>query len=297
MKKLLKLFLILFIPIISNGQDFQLKFQKCIEIKDTSCQREILTNWEKINPEDPELYTSYFNFHFLKARQEIVTLSKNEPSGEGFELRDSTNKIAGFMGSEIYYAPNEIKNGIDKINIGIKKYPNRLDMRFGKIYVFGQIENWEKFTDEIIKTIEYSVTNQNNWTWTNNKKREGGEEFFLSSIQDYQVQLYDTGKDSLLLNMRKIAQTILDNYPNDVKSLSNLSITYLLLGEFDKGVEPLLKAEKLNPEDFIILANIAHAYKLKGDKDKAIEYYEKTFKYGDENTKQFAKSQIEKLKK
>ena len=97
--------------------------------------------------------------------------------------------------------------------------------------------------------------------------------------------------------MRKIAETILDNYPNDVKSLSNLSITYLLLGEFDKGVEPLLKAEKLNPEDFIILANIAHAYKLKGDKDKAIEYYEKTFKYGDENTKQFAKSQIEKLKK
>jgi hypothetical protein len=141
MKKLLKLFLILFIPIISNGQDFQLKFKKCIEIKDTSCQREILTNWEKIKPEDPELYTSYFNFHFLKARQEIVTLSKNEPSGEGFELRDSTNKIAGFMGSEIYYAPNEIKNGIDKINIGIKKYPNRLDMRFGKIYVFGEIEN------------------------------------------------------------------------------------------------------------------------------------------------------------
>lgn len=297
MKKSLKLFLILFIPIISNGQDFQLKFQKCIEIKDTSCQRDILTNWEEVNPEDPELYTSYFNFHFLKARQEIVTLSKNESNGEGFELRDSTNKIAGFMGSETYYAPNEIKNGINKINIGIKKYPNRLDMRFGKIYVFGQIENWEKFTDEIIKTIEYSVTNQNNWTWTNNKRREGGEEFFLSSIQDYQVQLYDTGKDSLLLNMRKIAKTVLENYPNDIKSLSNLSITYLLLGEFDKGVEPLLKAEKLNPEDFIILANIAHAYKLKGDKKKAIEYYEKTIKYGDENTKQFAKAQIEKLKK
>ena len=76
-----------------------------------------------------------------------------------------------------------------------------------------------------------------------------------------------------------------------------MSITYLLLGEFDTAIETLLKAEKINPEDFIILSNIAHGYKLKGDNDKAIEYYEKTIQYGDAQAKEFARQKIEELRK
>ena len=293
----LQISLIISIPAIMLGQDFQSEFQKCCEVNDTTCQITTLTNWEKDNPNDPELFTSYFNYHFMKARQEVIVLTNEEPNGEGFELRDSTNQVAGFLGSQIYYNPTEVKKGIDRINLGIEKFPDRLDMRFGKIYVLGQIEDWEKFTNEIINTIKFSATNQNKWTWTNNQEQEGGKDFFLSSIQDYQVQLYNTGIDSLLLNMRKIATTILDYYPEHIESLSNLSITYLLLGEFDKGIEPLLKAEKINSEDYIVLSNIAHGYKLKGEKDKAIEYYEKTIKFGNEQAKEFAKQQIEELKK
>lgn len=296
MKKLLEVIIIIFLPIISNGQDFQAKFQACIETRDTICQEKILQEWEIAKPEDAELYTSYFNYHFIKARKEVLVLTTNESNGEGFELKDSADQTAGFLGSQTYFDSKEVKNGIDKINAGIQKYPNRLDMRFGKIYVLGVTENWENYTNEIIKTVAYSITNKNDWTWTNNKKQEGGETFFLSSIQNYQVQLYDTGNDSLLLNMRKIATAVLNHYPNHIESLSNLSITYLLLGEFDKAIDILLKAEKLNPEDYIILSNIAHAYKLKGDKAMAIEYYEKTIKFGDEEAKIFAKQQIEKLK-
>ena len=297
MKIPLQISLIISIPAIMLGQDFQSEFQKCCEVNDTTCQITTLTNWEKDDPNDPELFTSYFNYHFMKARQEVIVLTSEEPNGEGFELRDSTNQVAGFLGSQIYYNPTEVKKGIDRINLGIEKFPDRLDMRFGKIYVLGQIEDWEKFTNEIINTIKFSATNQNKWTWTNNQEHEGGKDFFLSSIQDYQVQLYNTGNDSLLLNMRKIATTILDYYPEHIESLSNLSITYLLLGEFDKGIEPLLRAEKINPEDYIVLSNIAHGYKLKGDNDKAIEYYEKTTKFGNEQAKEFAKQQIKELEK
>jgi tetratricopeptide (TPR) repeat protein len=170
-------------------------------------------------------------------------------------------------------------------------------MRFGKIYVLGQIADWDKFTSEIIKTVNYSSTNDNKWTWTNNEKQEEGKEFFLTSLQDYQVQLYDTQDNNLLVYMRNIANEILKYYPNNIESLSNLSVTYLLTGEYDKGIEPLLKAEKLNPKDYIVLANIAQGYKLKGDKKKAIEYYEKTAENGDESVKEFAFEQIKDLKK
>jgi Flp pilus assembly protein TadD len=71
----------------------------------------------------------------------------------------------------------------------------------------------------------------------------------------------------------------------------------MLQKQYDKGLAPLLKAEKLNTKDHIVLSNIAQAYKLKGDKKNAIKYYELTIKYGDEQAVDYAKSQLEELKK
>ena len=289
--------LLIFISQIGFGQDYQSDFQKYCQTSDTINQLKILTEWEKSSPNDSELFTSYFNYYFSKSQKEGITLSKQEPEGKKLVLKDSLNQVAGFLGSQTHYDLSEFQKGIDKIDEGIKTYPNRLDMRFGKIYALGQIKDWEKFTKEIIKTVKYSALNNNEWTWSNNEKYEGDSESFLLSIQDYQLQLYNMGDDDLLINMREIAIEILNHYPNHIESLSNLSITYLLTGEYDKGLIPLLEAEKLNPEDYIVLSNIAQCYKLKGDKTKAIEYYEKTFNFGDEQVKTFARQQIEELKK
>ena len=97
--------------------------------------------------------------------------------------------------------------------------------------------------------------------------------------------------------MRQIANAVLEYYPNHVESLSNLAITYLLKEDYDNGIEVLQKAEKINPKDCIVLGNIAFAYKLKGDHEKAIEYYDKVLEYGDNETKEFARQQLEELKK
>lgn len=297
MKKIIGLLITGFIFNFGIAQNYQDEFQKYTQENDTINQLKVLIDWEKSNPKDPELYTSYFNYHFLKSRQEMIALTTEEPKGEGFELKDSLNQTAGYLGSEIYFDKTELQKGIDKINKGIELFPNRLDMRFGKTYVYGQIKNWREFTNTIIETVEYSSINNNKWTWTNNETKENGKDFFLSSLQDYQVQLYNTGNDDLLVNMREIANEILKYYPNHIESLSNLSVTYLLTGEYDKGIEYLLKAEKINPQDYIVLLNIAQGYKLRGDKKNAIEYFEKTIKYGDERAKTVARQQIDELKK
>ncbi len=297
MRKTIALFIALVIPGVGFCQNFYSEFQKNLDSNDTVKQLETLTAWEKVNPGDPELFTCYFNYYFSKSKKEIVILSTQQPEGPGFELKDSLNKTAGYLGSKLNFNSTEFRKGIDKINKGIELYPNRLDMRFGKIYALGQVKDWSNFTNEIIATIKYSDTNKNEWTWTNNEKRTDGKAFFLSALQDYQVQLYNTGDDNLLLNMRNIANEVLKYYPDHVESLSDLSLTYLLKGEYDKGIEPLLKAEKLAPKDCIVLSNIAEGYILKGDKKKAVEYYEKVIKYGDAETKANAKEQIRELKK
>lgn len=297
MRKTIGLFIALTTSSIGFCQNFYSEFQNNFKTNDTIKQLETLTAWEKDSQTDPELFTCYFNYYFSKSQSEQISLSTQKPNGEGFELKDSLNQTAGYLGSQINFNQIEFQKGIDKISKGIELFPNRLDMRFGKIYAFGQIEDWNNFTNEIILSVQYSMTNNNEWTWTNNETRNDGKEFFLSSLQDYQVQLYNTGDDNLLIDIRKIANEVLKYYPNHIESLSNLSITYLLTGEYDKGIDPLLKAEKLDPKDYIVLSNIAKGYNLKGDKKKAIEYYKKVIEYGNEDTKAEAKDQIKELKK
>lgn len=289
---------ILFVLIsqIVFAQDYHSQFQEYCQSNDTIKQLEVLKAWESTDPINPELFISYFNYYFLKSKQEMLVMANDQPKGDALVLKDSLDQIIGYMGSEFFYDSEDIEKGHEYIDEGIKLYPKRLDMRFGKIYTLGERKKWTIFTDEIIKAIDYSVKINNNWTWTYHEKQENGKDFFLSSIQDYQLLLYNTEEDSLLKNMRQIANKILEYYPDHVVSLSNLSITYTLEKKYDKAIEALLKAEEIDSEDYIVLVNIARAYMLKGDTTKAIEYYEKVIEKGDEGISQYVKEQISILK-
>ncbi|NQX81105.1 MAG: tetratricopeptide repeat protein [Flavobacteriaceae bacterium] len=278
--------------------DFKTKFIKYYEENNTDAQLQLLTKWEKSKPNDAELFTSYFNYYFKKSRNEIIALSTEQTSKETLALKNSLGEISGFLGSQITYDNLELDKGIEYINKGIKKHPNRLDMRFGKIHVLGLRKNWKTFTNEIIKAVEYSNKNSNNWTWTDNKEIERPkQEYFLGNIQTYINQLYNTGDDNLLVNMRDISTKILEFHPKHIPSLSNVSITYILIGNYEKGIKPLLKAEKIEPKDFIVLSNIAQAYKLMGNTKTSIEYYNKIVDIGDIEAKEFAENEIKKLEK
>lgn len=298
-----KINFLLFVTILSiyklNAQDYKQQFNELFSQKDTVGQLQVLEKWEKADSNDPELFVSYFNYYFVMCKREAVAISQNPKGDHVLQIKDqdtSNKEPVAFMFGDTYYEPTLLTKGFDWINRGIINYPNRLDMRFGKTYIYGQLEDYEKFTSEIIKTIEYSNENKNNWTWTDNKSLEDPKEFLLSSIQNYQHQLYSTEDDKLLNNMKQIAEKILKYYPDHVESLSSLSVVYMLQKQYDKALEPLLKAEKINPSDYIVLGNLAQAYKLLGNKKSAIKYYELTVKYGDEQAKKYAQGQIDELK-
>ena len=299
MKKKISVLFVLLFSVISQmfGANYQSDFNKYFKNKDFVNQLKTLKSWEKSSPKDAELYTCYFNYYYARSQEEVLSLTVDKPDGEALIIGDSTGKVAGYIGSQTTTDKSNFKMCIRKIDEGIALFPNRLDMRFGKIYALGQVKDWEDFTSEIIKAIKYSKDNNNNWTWTNNEIKEEGKEFFLSSLQDYQLQLYNTEDDKLLTNMRDIAIAVLEVYPNHIESLSNLSITYMVSKNYDKAIEVLLRAESLNPKDGIVLMNLAHGYKMKGDKVKSILYYEKAIEFVDDSSKEYSKKQIIELKK
>ncbi|MBU7570201.1 MAG: tetratricopeptide repeat protein [Flavobacterium sp.] len=285
-----------FLSISAYCQDSYKNFQDALKANDTTKQLQILTQWEKSNAKDPELYTSYYNYYFSKSRQEVVSIDKENKGKESLKLVDSTGNVAGYMGSSIVYDTYFLKKAFESIDKGISKFPNRLDMRFGKIYGLGLNKDYEAFTKEIIKTIEQSGKNNNKWLWTLNKPVDDPENFMLGNIQSYVEQLYNTGNDNLLKNIKRISETVLKYNPKHVESLSNISIFYIINKEYDKSLQYSLKAHQINPSDAIVLGNIAYTYKEKGDKANAIKFYKLTLEHGDESAKQQAQKALDKLK-
>lgn len=290
----------LFLILISNvtfGQNNYEQFKKLFKENDTIKIKTLLSNWEKTNPDDAELYTSAFNYYFSRSKQEVLSIQKEQTGKESLQLTDSIGNVAGFMNSNLSYDSEKLEKAFIYINKGIEKFPNRLDLRFGKCYVLGELGEYEKFTQEIIKTVTYSKIINNEWLWTENVKKENSKSFMLQAIQAYLKQLYDTEDDNLLINMIEIGDVTLKYYPDNIEILSTTSVAYMLTKNYDKAITYLKQAEQLNPKDFIVLNNIAQGYKLKGDNENAIKYYLLTAKYGDEQAKQTSKSEIDKLKK
>jgi len=298
MNKLILFLIFTVVVYIANGQSFSKQYYALVAKKDTVGQLQVLENWEKADANDPELYVAFFNFYVNKSHREILRLDSEMHGEEGLMIKNqdsSQTEPVGYLYEETYYDQDILKKGMDYIANGINKFPNRLDLRFGEIYMLGQIEDYENFTKQIIQAVNYSATNNDAWTWSNSKPVEDSKAFFLSSLQDYQVQLYNTESDEQLENMKRIAEAILNHYPDHVESLSNLAVVYLLNEQYDQALQPLLKAEKINPKDAIVLNNIAQTYKLMGETKKAIKYYKRTIKYGDAETKDYAQEQIDRL--
>jgi len=119
----------------------------------------------------------------------------------------------------------------------------------------------------------------------------------LETVQEYLKQLYDTQNDSLLENMMRIGEVTIKRYPNNIEILSTTAVANTLTKNYDKALEYLKQAEKINPKDFIVLNNLAQVYKQTGDKVNAIKYFQLVEKYGDDEAKQQARKNINELKR
>jgi tetratricopeptide (TPR) repeat protein len=283
------------ISLLTLGQDFQKKFKDLLAKDDTVEQRKLLANWETTNSKDPELFIAYFNYYARKSMTELVSLGDDKKDDQSLLITDSTGKSVGYIGSSVRYNPVILQKGFDYIDKGISLYPSRLDMRFGKIYMLGQAENFSEYTHTVVETIDYANKIQNAWLWSNGEPLDSPKEFLLNSMQSYIMTIYDTEDDSLLPYMREISETVLKYYPNDVESLDNVALTYLIVEDYDKALSYLLRAETIAPQDAIVLNNIAEAYKRKHDGINAKKYYEKVIKYGNEEEVERAKEELKKL--
>ncbi|MFD2908066.1 hypothetical protein ACFSX9_04885 [Flavobacterium ardleyense] len=159
--------LLLVFPILTFAQDFKQQFNEKFKTKDYKFEevKTILDNWKVKSKNDVDYYIAAFNFYFTESQKEMIQLAAKVPDDnrEALVLKDSLGNSAGYMYSQITNNDSLFAISQKTIDEGIKLFPNRLDLRFGKIHTLGKYERFEEYTNEILKTIDYSENIKHQW--------------------------------------------------------------------------------------------------------------------------------------
>ena len=278
------------------GQTNYEQFKDLYGKGDTIRMATLLQQWARATPEDPELYTSQFNYYYVRSKHEGILLDPKQQSGNTLVVKDSTGKVVGYISEQVDFDTRLTDSAFLCIDLGIRKFPDRLDMRFGKCYLLSEMGRFDKLTVELIDIVNYSKTNHCNWYWMDNEKLDSAQGFMLGTIHNYLTRLYSAEDDAMLQQIKQIGDVTLRVYPDCIEILSMNAVANIILKDYDAALGYLQRAEKLDPHDFIVLGNLAQAYLRKGDKPNAIKYFQLTQTYGDEDAKKEAAEYLKKLK-
>lgn len=293
--------LVLLLVCVTGGQlraqtTFLEQFTRYAQSRDSAGQYNVLQQWRAQSPDDPELYVSCINYYVSIGRREITSIDAEPSSALSLRLEREGSDEVLYMNERLSYDKAALQQGLNCIDTGIVRFPNRLDMRFGKIYVLGEVENFRGFAAEIVAVVQQSARNGNQWLWKDGKAVADPKGFMLSTIQDYVNQLYNND-DNYAVHIRAIADAVLQYYPDHVESLANMALTYVTEEKYDEVLVYLLRAEKLAPTDVVVLNNIATCYDRQRKVEQAVTYYEKVEKYGGEYEKADAAANLQRLRK
>ncbi|MCQ2294358.1 MAG: bacterial transcriptional activator domain-containing protein [Bacteroidales bacterium] len=261
MKQTILFFLAVTFGTIAMGQSFPDQFDAAFNRDDYPAMRSVLSQWQEAAPEDADMLVAFYNYYVNYVGQMAASASNSDQIATMQTLADS---------------------GLMLISHAISIYPQRLDLRFGKIYFLGVMQRWDDFVSSIILTLDHSNNIHHNWTFPN---MDGSmEEIITESVMDYQSTMWETINDinnlgaqdsTMLLRIRKVAKRCAQLFPSDIMSVTTLATTHSALGEYDKAVRYLERAEKMDPTDETVLRNLAHAYAHIGNKQKAKLYQER----------------------
>ena len=269
-------------------------FQDAANSADTDSIAAVMADWEKLYPDDAELYSIRANYHYLSSREENIVLAAEVPADgrECMEVMDSLG-VKGYMYSEIQIDSAKYSEAIMTLTEGISKHPDRLDLRLGKVTLLLLDNENDLVIEEITSALEQSLKNQNNWCETLDVPVETeGVAYLRDCIQDYFKHFIDNGDFG---SAEKMIDACLDAYPDDVVFLNDKGSVRFYADDQQCALEWFCKAHEIYPEDMLIVANIALISQLQGDTDNALKYYTIMAESDDEEFSEFAKAEIQKL--
>ena len=246
--------------------------------------KKLLQEWEKENPEDPDLMIGWFNYFLHRKAEEknIVGYMKNGQYG---------------MYSKTVYDENDLTTAISYLDKALKNNPYRMDIYFGKINSLLSAEKYSDGSKTIVDFLKVYEKNKINWYWTNNQKFSDNnwnvEDTVLGALQDY-CQMFDfyVARDSVKIALDQILKI----FPKNVIFLNYLSYYYSSAKEYDKAIDVLLSAYKIAPNDYVIVGNLASNYEKSENYKEAEIWYSIMSKMNSAEAKAYGSEGLERIR-
>lgn len=259
---------------LNAQQEWFDKYKKLLNDGDTIALKDCICRWEKAEPNSPDVIAAWYNYYVKRAMEEVLSLSTVKPAdGEQYlELQnDTTKETAGYLYGQTEYNDKLMQAAYAKIDEGIRKYPDRIDLPFGKVHMLLKQGLYDDALSQLSKVIERSKTNRNQWLWTLNKPFADGKEFLIDTMQDYFNQLLDINDNKPAYELNEM---VLAAYPEDIRFRSNKASLLAMKGNYAEALPLFASIHKDAPEDDIVAFNLAICYEKTGDKKNAIANYQ-----------------------
>jgi tetratricopeptide (TPR) repeat protein len=267
--------------------------------KDTAAQRVFLAQWAGIGQQDPEFYVCYANYYTNLAKKEVINMTTVPPAAgeEAFTMNDSVGNVVGYLRSQTIMDAELSAESLVWLNKGIARFPQRLDLLFGKVYMYGKLNQFDSFATTLLSAIEKSVENNFEWQWSKGVVLQDGKQFLFSTCQDYIAQLFNAEDSAALLWIEPISLALLEIDPKNVPCTSNLAVSNMMLRRWDEALVHLNKAHALDPKDDIVLANMGYCNLQLRNKSQAKKYYSLLKKSSEPEYQALAKEMLQEVKR
>ncbi|GAB4486208.1 MAG: hypothetical protein OHK006_13720 [Thermodesulfovibrionales bacterium] len=268
--------MICFMPIPANSASAGGQWAECnrlLEKKEYSKVDELLKEWKKTSPDDPEWYVCSSNVLYAQAEGLVIQAGKGGP--DALKLTDpSTGKEVGFLGSG--YEPQKMEEAIKILQEGAGRFPLRLDIHFGLAHICQENGDFNCQYDAIVNALRIVKNNPGKMLWMENKPLPDTENKFVPrSMHGYASYYWSLENDEGDKRFLKIVQLGLEYYPDNLFLLNDLGVYWAIKGEWTKALDNFKKSSEVNPEDSLVLNNVAECYIKTGDVKNALVYLRK----------------------
>lgn len=280
-----------------SREDLYKSFSEIIHQQDTTAIVNLISDWERLYPNDAELYSVRANYAYKSAIQELVIMSDELPSDvdqylELYDSKDST-ETKGYMFTQVTIDSLKVSDATAILAEGIAKYPDRIDLRMGKARLHLDSGHIDETIEEINSALRYSKVNDNKWLTTLDVPVETeGISYLQECVQGY---IYEIMNADALPEAKRMIDTAVNYYPKDAVFLSDKAAIQYYSGDIKNALKTYLKASKCAPQDMLILNNIAHIYNELGNVKKALKYYRIIAESSDEEYVPIADEAIKEL--
>ena len=221
---------------ISFAQTYDFKtFEPLMEGPDTAAIRKMLDEWE---PRNADYYAALFNYCILTA----------EDRGDALQTFD-------FMDE------------------GVSAFPDRLDLRFSRIYTMIRVEDYPAALSGLDDILSRNDVNGGEWLWMNDEPVEDTRNAILSTFDDYLSRIRESGQKE---TVDAWLEGTADTYPFFKNGF--LIIKERWLSEEwrqDEAIGILRSILAEDPEYRAALYDLAYLSYLRNDYDTAIDYFGK----------------------